>query len=123
MKKLFIIILIIGLAAPASGAIWAEIYKGKVWALHDTPDDFTVEFAPESFRFAKDVTNLSPQPQAGWTYDMATDQFSSPSPIPQNMITSKAFFLRFTISEREAFTSRRDSLLGEVADGFGTISV
>lgn len=35
------------------------------------------EFAPDIV--IKEITNLNPQPQEGWDYDVATDTFSEPT--------------------------------------------
>ena len=86
----------------------AEIHQSRVIALHEVPDDFTVQFSPKSFRFAVDITNLDPQPQTGWGYDFNTGNFSEPVPVPQTVITSKAFVQRMTGAEREAFFSSAD---------------
>lgn len=89
--------------------IWAEIYKSKVIALHKTPDDFTVVFSPQSFRFAKDITNVSPQPAVGWSHDFETGTFSVPDTVYLNPITSKDFFLRMTGPERVAMIGSVDN--------------
>lgn len=65
----------------------AEIYKSKVVAIHEVPDDFTVVFSPQSFRFAVDIAGLHPQPQPGWRYDFDTRKFKEqetviPTPDP-----------------------------------------
>lgn len=60
----------------------AEIYKAKVWAIHEVPDDFEVTFNPQSFRFAVDVTNEDPMPEQGWDYNAGTGEFTAPSAPP-----------------------------------------
>lgn len=59
--------------------IFAEIYKSKVWGVHEVPDDFTVVFDPRSFRLAVDVTNEDPIPEEGWDYDVDTETFTKPA--------------------------------------------
>lgn len=91
--------------------IWAEIYKSKVIALHKTPDDFTVVFSPQSFRFAKDITNVSPQPAVGWSHDFETDTFTEPEPVLRPVIPVNEFWDRFTDDEKEAVANSTNTKL------------
>ena len=87
---------------------FAEIYQSKVITIHEVPDDFVVQFSPQSFRFAVDITNLDTQPDVNWIYDFDTQQFSAPTPVPLNPITSKAFFQRLTTTEMENLVTSVD---------------
>lgn len=88
---------------------WAEVFQGKVTGIHDMPDDKILEFNPNSFRYAIEITNLNPKPERGWLYNIVTGEFSDPGPMDINPITSKAFYLRLTGAEREAFITSADA--------------
>lgn len=122
MKKLIFIYvcLLVLLAFPGYAAQkWAEIYRAKVVAIHQTPDNFAVVFSPRSLRFAVNVTAVNPQPQQGWVYDFETQQFSAPPITYNNPITSKAFYLRMTGAERESFISSIDPKVKQFAYWLG----
>ncbi|WP_407310492.1 hypothetical protein [Desulfosporosinus sp. SB140] len=57
---------------------YAQIFSNKAWWIFEA--DAMPVFAPDIV--TKDITNLNPQPQEGWDYDSATDNFSAPV-IPQ----------------------------------------
>lgn len=91
---------------------WAEVYDGFVRGIHSLPNNFKPEFNPSSLRFIIDLTGVDPQPYTGWKcLDADNKIFSEPDPVPQNPITSKAFFERFIGAEREALV---DSALPKV---------
>ena len=95
--------------------IWSEIHQSRVVALHNVPDDFIVVFSPQSFRFAEDITAVSPQPEVGWIKDVETGNYSAPPIAYINPITSKDFFLRLTNTERENFISSIDPKIKQFA--------
>ncbi|HEA67138.1 MAG TPA: hypothetical protein ENI07_10010 [Desulfobacterales bacterium] len=104
MKKLIFVFILIFIASNAYAVKdWAEIYQGRVWSIHEMPDNLIPEFNPNSFRIAVEITNLEPKPAAKWKYDLQTGDFSPPDIVYLNPITSKAFYLRLTGAEREAF--------------------
>ncbi len=88
---------------------WAEIHQNKVWSIHEMPDDLIPEFNPNSWRYAVEITGLSPMPEQNWKYDSGTGEFSEPDTVYLDPITSKSFYLRLTGSEREAFISSVDN--------------
>ena len=88
---------------------WAEIYNTKVIGVHNLPDDMTPEFNPSSMRYLVEVTNIEPQPEPNWNYDVETNTFSVPNTVYINQISSKEYYLRLTDGEREAFISSVDN--------------
>jgi len=108
-KIALFVIIVIATVLPCQAAEWAEIYQSKVIALHETPDDFTVQFSPQSFRFAVNITSLNPKPGVGWSYDFNTEEFAPPAPVPISLITSKQFFQRLTTAEMEALVTSVDA--------------
>ena len=94
---------------------FAEIYQSEVMGIHETPDNFVVEFSPQSFRLAVDVTDEIIIPKYRWKYDLTTGTFSPPDPQDINSITSKDFYLRLTGPEREAFIVSADSKVKQFA--------
>lgn len=87
---------------------FAEIYKEKVIAIHNTPDDFNVDFSLKSFRFAVDVTGENPQPQSGWIYNFDTGEFAAPDPVKKSVIPIYEFWDRFTQTEKKTLINSTD---------------
>lgn len=61
---------------------FAQILEGKAHWVFEAEE--MPEFAPNIV--LKDITDLVPQPQEGWTYDEASDTFApppEPKPLPE----------------------------------------
>ena len=117
MKKYILVLIALLFIVPNAHAVksWAEIYSANVVGIHQMPDDLIPVFRPSSFRIAVEVTNLDPKPAADWKYDYETGEFTAPDPVYITHITSKAFYLRLTNAEREAFIVSADAKVRQFA--------
>jgi len=60
----------------------------------------------------KDISEVTPKPAAGWTYDPDTDTYSEPEPIieqPNPVISNIDFWERFTEDEREILVTHTNA--------------
>ena len=72
--------------------VWVKILNGRVRHKFETPDNFVPKFGPPIT--AVDVTDLVPQPEEHWFYDLETDKFTPglrpKLPVDQDSLDAQA---------------------------------
>jgi hypothetical protein len=100
-----------------STSTYALIQNGKVHELFKPPAGFTLaqSFHKDTAAKFTDVTNVSPQPQVGWTATKSGSSytFSAPPPAPAPTLAQQA---AAALAKGLAITSRGDPKLNGVYD-------